>query len=353
MILLNEVAFETPKGFRTIELHEGDLTQLGRPVDVLVLSAYAGSYAPVPRSLIRSLLDVFSLDVMQLVNEARLDFRSSLGVWISNTLEDVRPTLPYTRIIGVEMRGSAAGLGEALDNVFAAIGLLEAKGISVRTMALPLLGTGSQRLEPAEVLAFLLPAVRRAMDRLDTIERVYFVERDHARATAISDAIDSTLQRSSERLGTDEALASVQRELVSSLQRHEGLVSKGHHDLPRELREGLRRDAPRSIELGILGRRLVEFVVDDLGKRVGSQEGLERKIEFLARDGVAPWIRSYMHVLRVFGNEQAHQKDKENRRPPFVVSKDLAVCLFCMLRVWEYWVQVRTDQTEALQTFSN
>lgn len=217
MLLLNEVALETPRGFRTIELYEGDLTQLGRPVDALVLSAFAGSYQPVPNSLIRSLHEVFGLDVKRLLSEAQLDFRTQLSVWVSRPLEDSNVVVPYGRIIGVEMRGGAAAIGEALDNVFAAVGLLEAKGVVIKTIAMPLLGTGSQRLDPSEVLRTLLPAVRRAMDRLEHLDRVYFVERDPSRAKAISDAIDSTLQRSSERLGTDDALDSVRRDLVSSL----------------------------------------------------------------------------------------------------------------------------------------
>ncbi|MDP6946974.1 MAG: hypothetical protein QF464_22685, partial [Myxococcota bacterium] len=62
---------------------------------------------------------------------------------------------------------------------------------------------------------------------------------------------------------------------------------------------------------------------------------------------VSPWIRSYMHTLRIFGNEGAHHKDDDERFPRALTEKDLALCLFCVLRVLSFWVEFRQTQLQA------
>lgn len=57
--------------------------------------------------------------------------------------------------------------------------------------------------------------------------------------------------------------------------------------------------------------------------------------------GVASWIRSYLHVLRVLGNESAHEKRGEGRSPAHVEARDVAIGLFCLQRVLEFWVSER------------
>ena len=61
------------------------------------------------------------------------------------------------------------------------------------------------------------------------------------------------------------------------------------------------------------------------------------KIDELSNRGVAGWIRSYMHVLRMLGNESAHEKDNSGKRPAFASEDDLVISLFCLLRVWNFW----------------
>ena len=61
----------------------------------------------------------------------------------------------------------------------------------------------------------------------------------------------------------------------------------------------------RSFEAGVLARRLIEHVVDDLIRSAGGKPGTDlfKKIESLHNRNAAQWISSYMHVLRIFGNE--------------------------------------------------
>ena len=52
---VNAIGVDTRQGFRTIELFEGDVTALDRAVDVVVVSAFAGSYLPSRGTVLEAL----------------------------------------------------------------------------------------------------------------------------------------------------------------------------------------------------------------------------------------------------------------------------------------------------------
>jgi hypothetical protein len=100
----------------------------------------------------------------------------------------------------------------------------------------------------------------------------------------------------------------------------------------------LKRDAGNFVTLAALARRLVEAIVQAIVHERGAKAEAEliKKIEALANHGVSPWMLSYMHLLRVFGNEAVHEKRKELRQPKTVNSWDLMVLLSCLDRVLEW-----------------
>lgn len=60
----------------------------------------------------------------------------------------------------------------------------------------------------------------------------------------------------------------------------------------------------------------------------------EKKIEFLGEQcGVSTWIRSYLHTLRILGNEGAHTRNASKRRPEQPVGRDLVVIHAALSRV--------------------
>ena len=65
----------------------------------------------------------------------------------------------------------------------------------------------------------------------------------------------------------------------------------------------------------------------------GGARDLASGIEMLAGTGVASWIRFYLHVLRVLGNESAHERDWPGQPPTHVEAQDVAIGLFCLQRV--------------------
>jgi hypothetical protein len=85
------------------------------------------------------------------------------------------------------------------------------------------------------------------------------------------------------------------------------------------------------------------IVIDILKKK--EIFGLSKDINKLINLGIADWIRAYMHVLRIFGNESAHEKSTSGRIPVNITASDLALCLFCLQRLLEFYLDFK--KTEA------
>ena len=69
-----------------------------------------------------------------------------------------------------------------------------------------------------------------------------------------------------------------------------------------------------------------------------------READELANHGVSPWVVNYLHTLRVVGNEVVHIRERSARTPEELEAQDLAVCLFCLLRVARFWLQTLEDR---------
>lgn len=140
MELCNVVGIDTPLGFRSFELYEGDLTDPAAAADVLVVSAFANSYHPTPGTLIHALETRMGIVVASLLRNCLYDFRRELGLWLSQELA----TGHFRHILAMELRGGYQPLEEVLENIFVGLAILEAKHVEIQTLALPLVGSGLQ-----------------------------------------------------------------------------------------------------------------------------------------------------------------------------------------------------------------
>jgi len=75
-------------------------------------------------------------------------------------------------------------------------------------------------------------------------------------------------------------------------------------------------------------------VLDAAGEDVSGE--LIKNIDALSKLKVAPWVLSYLHMLRIFGNEAVHEKPQD-RRPGSVNQGDFGVLLACLDQVLEWW----------------
>ena len=102
-------------------------------------------------------------------------------------------------------------------------------------------------------------------------------------------------------------------------------------------RQDLRLSRPAS------SPHLVEFVVDDVIRKDGSTPGIDlyNKIETLHNRKVSMWMSSYMHLLRIFGNESVHER-YDDRLPSELTENDFHHLPLCLNRVLRFrWIRNR------------
>lgn len=340
MKLLNQIGVETNWGYRTFELYHGNLMKVDNETDLIVVSAFERNYPPTKGTVVRALLQEHDLSVKRLAEDPVLDYRDAFGCWLSKPVSDP----PFDRILCVETPRSLAS-GEAaataVENLFVMLSVMEAKGYGAETLAMPLIGAGQQRFEPQHILSTLLPASRDWLQRSRDTQSISFVELDAEKASALDATMNDVLGRIDVTLERENIIETVCSDLSAQLRRIERTLEGREATLLHELRHVLEKDEIRSFEIGILSRRMVELVLRDLAGNRTMPDVLWKQIQESADWGVAPWVRSYMHTLRYFGNEAAHEAPEQQRRPRKVDSPDLTVCLFCLQRVASFWEENR------------
>lgn len=338
---VNVLGVDTRRGFRTFELYCGDLTEMGCEVDVLVISAFKDGYTPLVGSLIGALDERLSLSVRALAARPALDLREALGLWISEPIANCE----FSRILCIEIVGGAIPLEETLENTFAGLSLLEAKGVPIRQVALPVLGTGQQELDAEAVMPSLLKHAHAYLSRSDSLERILFVEIDEAKVARLDAAMNAVLGRSQVFLPKGQVIAGIRSELNALIERSHSLFDTEERRVLSDLRATISRDDARSFELGVVARRLAELVCTSVLGDAAKAEKLDGRIRELGHHRVATWVQEYLHVLRVVGNESAHENTKVGRRPRAINEADLAICLMCFERVLDFWADWKQQKS--------
>ena len=339
---LNLIEIETRWGYRTFELYHGDITQLDEPVDLLVISALPNNYDPIPNTVVWALQERRSIIVGELAQHPEFDFRHIFGCWVARLSHEPM----YQRLLCIESSVRTQIFANALRNIPVVLAMLEALDIPTHSLALPLLGAGNQAIAPELVMQPMLDATRKSLSRLQYLEKIVFVEYNVHRAQSLNEAMNTVLGRARVTLSHGVLVDGIRRDIATKIGHALPLAAAESNRCLHDLRRIVASEMCQGFELGIAARRLVEFLVNDLMADQKRSE-LYKRIDELGQLGIADWIRSYMHVLRIFGNESAHQRQRAGRVPISIDEPDLAVCLFCILRLLEFWITFKTTHAPA------
>ena len=344
-VAVNRFGLETDMGYRTFELFLGDITDPLRydEDEVLVVSAFRGSYYPTPETVIHA-LHGRGLEVESLLESAAVDLRESSGTWIAQHAGG--PAFPRCWISGVELRDlyrrdATHELDLRLRGLFATFQYWEAATLRDRPyrVTLPLLGAGKQRLEPKDVLDRLLPYAKYALLHSPWMERIRFVAFRQADAEILSEALDNHLGRHHSQLDRSQLLDDICKD-IDNLIRSSGLQEQMLLDLLQVL-NGTRI---QTYQLGPLARITAEWVTRRLLESSGRKPNFElfKSIEELRPLNIAPWMISYLHTLRVFGNMSVH--DQGIRHTPEAIGpQDVVLMLYCLQRVLAFSLTPEPD----------
>ena len=190
----------TPWGEKSIRVFCGNVTALEQ-ADLLVCSAFRGDYMPTPTSLIGALYRERCISVADLAKAPALNLKD-LGVWISAPLIGQ----PFGRIACVEILSrfrqeiTENELRSLYDTLFFAVKKCTALGISIRSVALPVLGAGNQRIAFEKSLVPLLTECMSALRTVEELETVTLFERNEERCDVISRRIRESLKTTGSRM---------------------------------------------------------------------------------------------------------------------------------------------------------
>lgn len=350
-IYRNSYEFTTPYGDKCFELHQGNILDFDEKIDVLVISAYSRRYAPTAGTLVGALQRQSEIDVSALAGKPFIDMREEKGIWVSRKLKNRR----FQYIMCVEFLNhpwtgaDSEAISERIQNLFVCLEMLEKFASDVVTVAMPLIGTGKQRIPESIILTALFRYGTSSLKRCSSLQKIYIIEQRDDKAEAISTAMDQVLKRegqqvanvfrdreSREILGQIEALL---KELIRIRNRTE--VDKTF----AKLLDCMKQQEVRYLDLAILSRRVLELMMNEINPGP-AKKSLYRKIEdFSKRQIAAGWIISYMHIIRILGNEQAHDDINQGKIPGEIMVTDQRIMLHCLEQMFTFWIQYEMQKS--------
>jgi hypothetical protein len=170
------------------------------------------------------------------------------------------------------------------------------------------------------------------------LRKIIFVVQDAGQAEELNEVMDTVLGRSNVLVPKGPMIDGLKSEILKELERIETFSTVDY--LVEELKRIISGEC-RSFDLGVNSRKMVEFILSDISPEYNQSYSLLHNIRLLDNLGIAKWVQSYMHVLREFGNAEAHSSTTSKRNPETMSAKDLEVCLFCLQRVLDFYVNYK------------
>jgi hypothetical protein len=333
---INFVQIETETGIKEFELFYGDIVNLPFKTDLTTISAFKNDYIPTSESIIGQFFNK-GINIEKLSKKPFLDFRENLGIWVTDKTKDEN----YNYIICVEITGNNNSFEKSIRNLFSVISTLEIQGIQNKTIALPLLGSGDQAFDLNHVIPTIINISLDFLRYSRFLNKVIFVVRCPEKVKLLNSSMNHLLGRKKLNRNNTDLSELLKRDLNHIVNQ---LLKKQHDnhvlvDFKRILNTNF-----EPFEFGAISRKLIENIIEKINPESKKQFELFKKIDNLNNYKVAQWIQSYLHVIRIFGNEAVHNKDISKRKPEYLDYKDLEIGIYCIIRILEFYNDSITEK---------
>lgn len=317
--------------YRCFNLVHDEITSLPDPIDLLILSSHSSEITGrTPGTVIHTLREKAKIYLEQLKETPELDLTQQLNFWISREIEnnDIR------RIMCIQYDANDKP-EHITEQAFRALPILESRGVVLGTIGLPVLGTGSQGLEPETLVPAIIAGAEWCMETLKSLRTIYFVDHNEAHVRRLNLAMDNALHRARVTLPEKPLYREIKEKFEEWPKKFR---QKDPNLLPvlAELRDEMRGEC-RATHIGFAGRKIREHVIRAISPKIPKHSSQKNEYKELGDHGIADWVISYLQVLRIFGNEQAHQIDVGKRFPRQIVEQDLVMCLLAINRILDFW----------------
>ncbi|GAB2478890.1 macro domain-containing protein [Algoriphagus taiwanensis] len=329
MSLINSIDIDTKSGYRSFELHQGDITQLGFPVGAVVVSAFSGGYNPVPGTILGAFHDK-GISVKQLFKNLTFDYRNPFGVWVAENTSEV---IDFDYLFCLEIKGTDFTIQEAIRNLFTVLTIAELKGLEIKTLAIPLLGTGLQKIDPSEIVEDLIHLSLDFLKYSRHLEKIIYVAFDDDKANILHSEMNRILGRNKVILPKGEKIELLKSGIKSEIEKIRNL---GVDDESfRNILDAFKREDSSAYEFGSTSRKVLEFVIDSL-IRPELNISLFKKIAILNQSKIAKWYIQYFHLVREFGNLNVHHQS-DFQVPAEMELADVEMGLSALLRILSFF----------------
>jgi hypothetical protein len=217
---------------------------------------------------------------------------------------------------------------------------MESLGVRTRTIALPVLQ--AHLLKPGEEYQMLIRELlhlganwlKQSAFTTEIAFCVYFGDE----LEVWNAEFDKALGRNAVISDVDLILKILRDEVIQlTLQVQDTAIKTEVEDLRQQLCSDTMRVAP----IVTNGRRTVERICEVIYGENNRKRPFElwKAIEGLASYNISPWLRSYLHTLRVLGNEGVHVRDEQKAwTPNYLDRDDLMTCLSAIRAVLAYYI---------------
>lgn len=153
MKLLTQIKIHHHEYDASIQLLQGDLTAIPpeHATDILVISAYPGSYEPHRKTLMAALYDK-NIFVGEMAKDKEVDLISELGCWLSKPLmEEQQKQFNFKKILCFEPGRSAFEKSSVVGNIFRCINTFAFENQN-NVIAMPVVASGNQKMPLTQML---------------------------------------------------------------------------------------------------------------------------------------------------------------------------------------------------------
>jgi hypothetical protein len=189
MLLLSQIIIVREIGDAVIQLLHGDLTDIPKEhaADILIISAYPGSYGTIDKATLMSALYNKGIIVADLAKDKEIDLLGHLNCWLSKPLPKAQQEqFNFKKILCFEPP-VGEGKEKLVANIFRCINTF-AFDKQNNVIAMPVLASGNQKVPIEKMLPAILDAVIFWLEcglPLDCIKLVLYNERQVAAALPI------------------------------------------------------------------------------------------------------------------------------------------------------------------------
>jgi hypothetical protein len=330
MQLINLLEIRTHRGLRHFKLMHGDICEIDFPVDILCVSAFKGSYAPIQGTVLGALYQKKQIDLNLLSKDPEIDLRHSEHSFITHEVNDRQ----IGRILCLEMIGTNhKDLEQNLNSLLFTLYKAEISGMRINNIIMPLLGTGNQSIDPDKVMHILLKKIEYLLLTSNNIDDVMLVAFSKEQAGILNNCMNTILGRKSSLFQADKIMSGVIESIRDLFNKNRIILSnKAFTDLLQEIG----KPEIDATKFAIISRAMCEHILARLIPGIMKRE-LSTMIHLLKERNVQPWLESYFHLIRVFGNAHVHDELRKNI-PAEIDESDMVIVLFGLERVLRYYV---------------